>query len=103
MDKAKEIFKGTMSERKKLVSSVGYYYDEELVLRITRFELGIWLLFMMMYGLRKALEKCGTPKTVFDFMGKGERLGVVQGDGSIKPISQSSLEQVRKAREQALK
>lgn len=94
---------GTEKERKKLVSAVSYYYDEELFLHITRYELGVWLLFLMMYGLRKALEKCGQRKTVFDFMGKGQRLGVVQGDGSVKELSKEGIEEIRRAREKALK
>lgn len=71
LSKARELLMGSEKERKKLVAAVGYYYDEELFLHITRYEFGIWLLFVMMFGLRKALEKCGQKKTVFDFMGKG--------------------------------
>jgi len=53
-----------------LLNQFSYFYDDEVVLRLTRFELGLWLAFAMCFLLRKVLDsdRCGRRKTVFDFM-----------------------------------
>jgi hypothetical protein len=70
MDKAKELFTSTMIEtqKKRLISEFKYYYDEVIFFNLTRYELGLWIVFAIFYFLKRALNTCGDRKTVFDFM-----------------------------------
>jgi hypothetical protein len=70
MGKAKELFTSTMREtqKKRLVSEFKYYYDEVIFFNMTRYELGLWIVFGIFFFLKRALNTCGDRKTVFDFM-----------------------------------
>ena len=70
MGKAKELFTSTMREtqKKRLVSEFKYYYDEVIFFNMTRYELGLWIVFAIFFFLKRALNTCGDRKTVFDFM-----------------------------------
>lgn len=55
-------------QKRRLLNDFKYMYDEVIFFGVTRYEFGLWLMFAIAYFLRKALEKCGDKKTVFDFM-----------------------------------
>ena len=79
-----------------LLKSVKYYYDEDIGLGLTRYELGIWLVFGIFYMLRKYLVKCGEEKTVFDFM-RPSREQMGRGEQSV------GQEEMRRKREEMYK
>ena len=69
--KAKEIV-NSENQKKRLISEFKYFYDEVIFLYITRYEFGLWIIFAIFFLLRKALQRCGVQKTVFDFMRQSE-------------------------------
>jgi hypothetical protein len=42
-------------KKKRLLQDFTYLYDEVIVLGMTRYEFGLWLLLGICYGLRKAM------------------------------------------------
>lgn len=70
IEKTKEIIapSNISKQKSRLLSDFKYYYDDVIFMNLTRYEFGLWLVFAMFYFLRKAMEKCGDRKTIFDFM-----------------------------------
>ena len=54
--------------RTQLLADFHYEYDEVVFYGITRYEIGLWLLFCILAWLRRELRTMGDPKTIFDFM-----------------------------------
>ena len=51
-----------------MLSEFKYYYDEEIFMKLTRYEFGFWIIFVIFFFLRRNLDKCGEKKTMFDYM-----------------------------------
>ena len=69
LDKAKElIIPQAQKNKNKLLSDFKYYYDEVIFLQMTRYEVGLWIIFTIFFLMKKALVTCGDRKTVFDYM-----------------------------------
>ena len=62
------------------------------MLRLTRFELGLWLAFAMCFLLRKVLdsERCGRRKTVFDFMRPAS-----SGGAKVHTVTDEDIKRIR--------
>ncbi|CDW83802.1 nb-arc domain protein [Stylonychia lemnae] len=106
---------------KKILKDLKYFYDDEIALGITRYELGLWLIVIGFFFLRKYLETCGNRKTMFDFMktqdqGKGQYISEAERQQQLQAKKDSlfiknekgqlvelTKEQVRLLREQILK
>ncbi len=62
-DETESMVKGTSKEitsmkdrqRRRLLNDFKYLYDEVIFLGITRYEFGLWLLFVIAFSMRKAL------------------------------------------------
>mmetsp|Transcript_41976 Transcript_41976/g.30807 ORF Transcript_41976/g.30807 Transcript_41976/m.30807 type:complete len:86 (-) Transcript_41976:142-399(-) len=64
-----EIERGKVTaNRNKLLKQFSYKYDKVVGLGMTRYEIGLWILVLALYCLRKYLVTCGNRKTEFDFM-----------------------------------
>ena len=55
-------------KKKQLLSDFKYQYDDEVILGLTRYEIGLWIIFGIFYFLRRYLTTCGNRKNMFDFM-----------------------------------
>ena len=80
-----EAYKMFFADDKKLLPNYSYEYDRKLVsfvipeidlstiviqgeLSLTRFELGLWIAFGLLYMMKEALVTMGDHKTIFDWM-----------------------------------
>lgn len=81
--------------KRRLLSDFKYSYDEETFFKLTRFEVGLWIIFAMLFLLRKAMERCGEKKSVMDYMRPA--------NPQTKKEQEISQELVRKAREEAIR
>eukprot|EP00347_Sterkiella_histriomuscorum_P019258 403342334 len=105
--------------KKKLITDLKYHYDDEIGMGMTRYELGLWLITIGFFFLRKYADSCGDRKTVFDFMhAKNQGKGVSLKNDNIKNVEpqdslyiknekgelqQLTMSQVRQIREQLLR
>ena len=75
MKQAKEIINPSEVRKKRFLTQFKYLYDEEIFLRMTRYEFGFWIIFVIFFFMRKVMDTCGNRKTIFDFMRPAQKKG----------------------------
>ena len=96
MKKVKEIINPSEARKRRLFTEYKYFYDEEIFLRMTRYEFGFWIIFVIFFFMRKVMDTCGDRKTIFDFMRPAQKNGS-------KVAIKLDPDVVRKAREEAMR
>lgn len=105
-DNDQDIIIPAKSSSNKIVTDFKYEFDAQVGLGLTRYEIGMWIVFFIFFFLRKYLVHCGNKKTSFDFMRpsqsqqqqqtlKKDKAFIKGSDNKLHEVSQEDLRKIR--------